>query len=318
MTEPEYIGIEIGGTKLQVVRGNRQITASCRRDIISEKGAPFIQHQLTGCLKELMDGKEIAGVGVGFGGPVDREKGIIRRSHQVPGWDGFALKEWLELGTGKPAVVDNDANVAALGEAVMGAGKGYNNVFYMTIGSGIGGGMVINGSVYHGRPPGEVEVGHLRLDKSGATLESKCSGWAVNARLRNFASAHPASALASLAARYPRHEAKCLETALQQGNADAQNIINEVADDLAFALSHMVHLFNPDILVVGGGLALLGEWLLQPVRARLSRYLMQALLPAPEIRVAALGEAVVPAGALALARTTIMADDVFSFPKRES
>lgn len=315
MAKPEYIGIEIGGTKLQVVRGRMQVHATCRREIVREKGAAFIQQQMLECLQELMDGKEIAGIGVGFGGPVDHEKGMIRLSHHVAGWNHFPMKEWLEQSTGKPVVIDNDANVAALGEALMGAGREYNHVFYMTIGSGIGGGMVMNGSIYHGRPPGEVEIGHLRLNKMGDTLESKCSGWAVNARLVDFSARHPASALATLAAGYPGQEARCLGTALQQRDADAQRIIGEVADDLAFALSHIVHLFNPGILVIGGGLTLLGEWLLQPVRARLPRHLMQAMLPPPEVRAAALGEAVVPCGALALAQSRIMADDVFSFPK---
>ena len=315
MDEPQYIGIEIGGTKLQVARGAQEMNATCRREIDTARGAAFIQRQITECLQELMEEKEIAGIGIGFGGPVDHEKGIIRLSHQVPGWTGFPMKEWLESFSGRPVVMDNDANVAALGEAVMGAGKGHKNVFYMTIGSGIGGGMVMNGCIYHGRSPGEVEIGHLRLNKKGETLESRCSGWAVNARLRDFATVHPASKLATLAANYPGHEARCLEAALQQKDPDAQNLISEVADDLAFALSHIVHLFNPDILVIGGGLSLLGEKLLHPVRQRIPGYLMQAMLPAPELKQAALGEAVVPSGALALARSRISADDVISFPK---
>lgn len=315
MAEQEYIGIEIGGTKLQVVRGGLRINSSCRRDIDSARGAAFIQQQIMECLHEAMGGKEIAGIGVGFGGPVDHQTGIIRLSHHVPGWTGFPMKEWLESSTGKGVVVDNDANVAALGEAMLGAGRGHRNVFYMTVGSGIGGGMVINGAIYHGRSPGELEIGHVRLDRSGATLESKCSGWAVNAQLRDFAAAHPQSKLAAHAAQHPGHEARCLSSALQQGDADAHKIITGVADDLAFAISHLIHLFNPDIIIMGGGLSLLGESLLQPVRDRLPRYLMQAMLPPPELKGAALGEAVVPAGALALARSRIGSDDVFSLPK---
>ena len=316
MADPEYIGIEIGGTKLQLVRGNMQISAAIRRDI-DTKGAAAIQRQITECLEELMAGKNIAGIGVGFGGPVDHVQGVIRVSHQVAGWNDFPMKEWLEGLTGKTAVIDNDANVAALGEAMLGAGTGFNNVFYMTIGSGIGGGMVMNGAVYHGRAPGEVEIGHLRLDRTGTTLESACSGWAVNRQVRNFAEKNPGSALARLASAYPGHEAKCLAAALQEGDAAANNIMNAVVDDLALGLSHMVHLFNPDIIVIGGGLSLLHDYLLQPLRIRLPEYLMKAMLPEPALRVAVLGEAVVPTGALALARSLIT-NELYLIPRNQT
>ena len=90
------------------------------------------------------------------------------------------MREWLQQVSDAPVFIDNDANVAALGEAIHGAGAGFNIVFYMTIGSGIGGGLIIDKKIYHGAFPGEAEVGHLRLNKKGETLESLCSGWAVD------------------------------------------------------------------------------------------------------------------------------------------
>src|SRR5207237_5270130 len=107
--------------------------------------------------------------------------------------------KWLEDLTQAPARVDNDGNVAALAEARRGAGQGFNPVFYATLGSGVGGGLVINGDIYHGASPGEAEIGHVRLDRSGTTVESRCSGWAVNRRVREHINRHPQSVLARLA-----------------------------------------------------------------------------------------------------------------------
>ncbi|HUS03428.1 MAG TPA: ROK family protein, partial [Chitinophagaceae bacterium] len=204
--------------------------------------------------------------------------------------------------TGKRVAVDNDANAAALAESIHGCGKGYNNVFYITIGSGIGGGMIINGEIYHGKEPGEVEVGHLRLNKDGDTLEYKCSGWAVDKKIKAFIKNKPDSILAQLAPGKSAPGAGLLTQALEKNDPYAKKIIDEVSDDMAFALSHVVHLFHPDIIVIGGGLSLLKEHLRLPIIEKLPKYLMQAFLPAPPVQIASLGENVVPIGALELAK----------------
>ena len=172
----------------------------------------------------------------------------------------------------------------------------------MTIGSGIGGGFVVNGHIYHGRTPGEVEIGHLRLNKNGETLESRCSGWAVNKKIRKFLEQHPGSLLAELYGKNEVPEARLLTPALEKCDAAAMQIVNEVADDLALGLSHVVHLFHPDIIVIGGGLSLLGERLRQPVEQQLNKYVMEAFMPPPQIAIAALAELVVPVGALQLVK----------------
>jgi glucokinase len=299
----QLVGIEIGGTKLQVAVSDSEetIKQQVRYTIDATAGAQGIQAQLQKSLIQI-GFETIAAIGVGFGGPVDWKTGIIQTSHQVEGWAEFNLKAWLQQVTGAPVVVENDANVAALAEATHGAGNGHNPVFYMTIGSGIGGGLVIDNAIYHGTIPGEVEIGHVRLSKCGNTLESECSGWAVNKKVRTYIDAHPHSLLAQLAEVHHGPEAQLLQPALEKGDADAQKIIASVADDLAFALSHVVHLFHPQILIIGGGLSLLGEALRQPVAERLPQYVMPAFHPVPRIALAALRENVVPAGALQLAK----------------
>jgi glucokinase len=306
--EQKFIGIEIGGTKLQLVSGDScaTILQSIRYSVDPSKGAVNIREKIQEGIEKLFFDNYIDAIGVGFGGPVDWKTGTIQLSHQVEGWANFNIVNWLHNITGKPIWVDNDANIAALAEAKHGSGKGYNNVFYITIGSGIGGGMVINQKIYHGRIPGEAEIGHLRLDKNGITLESKCSGWAVNKKVREYIQLNPSGRLAQLAVNKPIPEAALLKPALEEHDLAANQIINEIADDISFALSHVVHLFHPDIIVIGGGLSLLGDHLKFPVKERLPSYLMKAFLPSPDIEIAALGENVVPVGALELAKTAFI------------
>src|SRR5882724_3464993 len=138
------LGIEIGGTKLQLVLGERGKIKERRRLTVEPRlGAEGIREQIKKALPEF--GGSIGAVGVGFGGPVDWKTGRIYRSHQIEGWSEFDLGSWLRELTRTPVRVDNDANVAALGEALHGAGKGLNPVFYVTLGSGVGGGLVLNG-----------------------------------------------------------------------------------------------------------------------------------------------------------------------------
>lgn len=299
------VGIEIGGTKLQIVQGTALgvIQRRWRAAADPARGGQGILGQLETGLAELIGSDAPRAVAVGFGGPVDVRTGRIRRSHQIDGWDDFPLADWLTRQTGAPSVTENDANTAALGEALCGAGAdgGADPLFYVTLGSGVGGGLVVNRRIYHGAPPGEAEFGHLRLDRDGTTVESRCSGWAVDARIRRLREEEPASFLARSLRATPGGEAKLLRPALLAGDPAAGRVIRELAANLAFALSHVVHLFHPGMIVLGGGLALVGESLRTAVVAHLPLHTMEAFAPGPEVRLAALGEDAVPVGALRLA-----------------
>lgn len=299
-----FLGIEIGGTKLQIVVGDESAAIVERRRFVVERsaGGEGIRRQLEDALAALVAQWKPAAIGAGFGGPMDWRTGRIARSHHIEGWSDFGLCAWLRSLTGLPVHADNDANVAALGEAWRGAGAGSNPVFYVTLGSGVGGGLVVDGKIFHGARPGESEIGHLRLDRAGTIVEQRCSGWAVDARIRRLKETNEASILNDWIGPTPGGEAKWLARALEKGDAAAQRILAETAEDLAFGLSHVTHLFHPEVVVLGGGLSLVGEPLRAAVAAALPGFLMEVFRPGPEVRLAALGEDTVTIGALLLAR----------------
>jgi glucokinase len=298
-----YLGIEIGGTKLQFVVGDDSATILERRrfPVDPGQGGEGIRRRIQSAVPELLASTEPQAVAVGFGGPVDWKTGKICCSHQVKGWADFELGDWLRTLTGLPVFVENDANTATLGEALHGAGVGFNPVFYVTLGSGVGGGLVVDGRIYHGAKPGEAEIGHVRLDRQGTIVESRCSGWAVDAKIRQLKTTAPDSLLCNVVGGASGGEAKHLVRALEAGDHTAQRILKETAEDLAFGLSHVVHLFHPEVIVLGGGLSLVGEPLRSAVEQANRQLLMEAFAPGPRIALAVLGEDAVPVGALALA-----------------
>jgi glucokinase len=296
------LGIEIGGSKLQLVAAKSPGSMVRRQRIAVEPGdcALDIRRRIATAL-QAWEGIRWLAAGVGFGGPVDWKHGRIHCSHQVAGWDKMDICGWLSDQIAAPVAIENDANVAALAEVCHGAGAGYSPVFYTNSGSGVGGGLVIDGKIYHGAVPGEAELGHMRLTPSGATVEESCSGWAVDRKVREHCARNPSGILARLVAQAPGREARHLKEALLAGDAAAKDILDDTASALAFVLSHVVHLIHPELVLLGGGLSLIGEPWRESVAQALPQHLMEVFLPGPEIRLAALGEDIVPIGALLLA-----------------
>jgi len=306
VTKEKFLGIEIGGTKLQIVCGHADGTllSAHRVEVNKEEGAAGIRN----CIEEILGkytGEQIAAVGVGFGGPVNRLTGLIQTSFHIEGWSGFAIKDWLESIFKVPVFIENDANVAALGEATHGAGKGFHNVLYITLGSGVGGGLVVDGKVYHGAIPGELEIGHLQMDRNGSTLQSLCSGWAVDEKIRAAVAITPEGILARLVKEKRSSEAIFISEALKANDPVARQIFEETTDDLAFGFSHAIHLLHPHVLVLGGGLSFLGDTLQKAVSEKLPRYLMKAFAPGPEVKLTELMENAVPVGCLVLSSQSI-------------
>lgn len=300
-----YLGIEIGGTKIQVRAENERGQLLALERFNASSTADQIRQQLTDVIQQFRQQIKFDAAGVGFGGPVDYRTGQICQSFHVDGWHQFSLTNWLRDITQCPVYADNDANVATLGEAMRGAGRFYQQVYYVTIGSGVGSGYVRTGEVIHGRTPGEWEIGHLQLDPAGTTLQSVASGWGVDERIRLALPLHPDSVLSQAVQQDPGHEARHLGAALAGGDAFAEQILADTVQPLAWAFSHVMHLVHPDVLILGGGVTNLGERLRSAIEQRVTQYVMPAFHPLPPILLSELGEQVVPIGAIEWAKYNV-------------
>jgi glucokinase len=303
MTTPHYVAIEIGGTKLQLCAGTADGTILDRRRFLVERdrGAEGIREQIAQAVPELVAKWQPAAIAAGYGGPVEWRTGRIWRSYHIAGWSDFPLGDWLREKTGLPSFVENDSNLATLGEALCGAGKGMSPVFYTNMGSGVGGGLAVDGRIYHGAPPGEMEFGHLRLHGPDRILEDDCAGWSLDRAIRAAVEKAPESKLAQLVAADPGGEARHLAAALEAGDPLAQSLLATQAGHLANALGVVVQLLHPEVIVIGGGVSLLGEPLRAAVAERLPSFIMDVFQPGPQVRLAGLREDSVPVGALLMA-----------------
>lgn len=319
-----YLGIEIGGTKLQlgVGPGDGTLAGLWRGTVAPAAGADGIRRQITDALPELLAKSgvvrsQLRGAGIGFGGPVDDATRTVIKSHQIAGWDGFPLADWIAEITGLPTILGNDADVAGLAEALFGAGKGLSPIFYITIGSGIGGGLVIDGEIYRGCGRGAAEIGHLQFQTywvkdsqsvystPAETLEHLASGWGIaEAARRCVRDERPVRSLLYQKAQHRKRPltAKDVAAAARQGDAVAESILNTSVRYLADALCHVIALLCPRRIVIGGGVSLIGQKLLfEPLRALVDERVFPPFRACYDIVPAALGEEVVVHGAAALA-----------------
>lgn len=319
-----FLGIEIGGTKLQlgIGAGDGVLAGLWRGTVDVAAGPEGIRQQIVAAVPELLQQSGISrsqlqGVGIGFGGPVDDSTHTIIKSHQIEGWDNFPLADWISDVVGLPAALGNDADVAGLAEALFGAGKGLSPIFYITIGSGIGGGLIINGEIYRGVGRGAAEFGHLQLLEIPGRffpLESAVSGWGIGRfakmQLQIALENHPNSP----ANHSPLKEAMQREITAQdvaraasQGDPFALGILEQSWNRLSAAICEVIALLCPRRIVIGGGVSLIGEKLLfEPLRQLVGERVFVPFAGLTDIVPAALGEGVVVHGALALARRKLM------------
>ena len=318
-----FLGIEIGGTKLQIGLGDDGVLHGFWRGSVDvQAGAEGIRRQILEAMPDLLSKAgipkdQVRGIGIGFGGPVDDSTRTVIKSHQIQGWDNFPLADWFGAMLGRPAVLGNDADVAGLAEALFGAGKGISPIFYITIGSGIGGGLIINGEIYRGCGRGAAEIGHLRIQPVGKpfapiilkgprVLEELASGWAIGKHACAVAKqnwSHDSELFRLVCGQKERITAQHVGQAAAQGDVIAQTVLNVVYSYLAEAITQVIALLCPRRIVIGGGVSLLGEAMMfEPLRALVKARVFQPFRDCYEIVPAALGEEVVVHGALALAK----------------
>ena len=298
------LGIEIGGTKIQLLLENRAGEIISRERFVADAkaGAKGILNQIEPGIHSILTKSRIDAIGIGFGGPIDRDSGVISNSSHISGWKDFPLTKWIKDVAKCPVFADNDANVAALGEAKRGAGTGLKSIFYITVGSGVGGGYVRDSSIVHGRKPGESEIGHMSIDLDGTKLQDIASGWGIDERIRKSIKDHPHSPLTQLCEKHPGNEARHIGPALLEKDPFAEKILDNTAKYLALAFSHVIHLIHPNALIVGGGVSKLGEPLRKAIEDYLFKFVSKIFQPSPALLLSVLGEEVVPVGAIELVR----------------
>lgn len=275
------LALDFGGTKLSAglaVSGERRWRA--RRQVFSPPSADarYDFETMVSLSHDLLAGAAPAAIGVSFGGPVRAAEGLVLLSHHVPGWEKIPLREWLEAQFGAPAAVDNDANVGALGEWRFGAGQGCRSLLYVTVSTGIGGGWVLEGRIYHGADSLAGEIGHMTVQPGGPVctcgrrgcLEAVAAGPAIarRARERLAAELQKGEILRQLVGgEIGAVTAQHVSQAAEAGDELAQQVLEEAARALGFGIGCAIALMNPERVVVGGGVAKSGERYFEAVRA---------------------------------------------------
>jgi glucokinase len=298
-----FIGIDVGGTNTSGGSGGSdgRLLAKVRRATRRSGGAEAGIQLITEIIAELAataqrDGLRVERIGIGFGGPVDFERGVVILSHHVEGWAGMPLRSRLEERFGIPVIVDNDANAGTLGEWRFGAGAGFSDLLYVNIGTGIGGGVIAGGRLVRGARNLAGEIGHTTVVRGGALctcgkrgcLESCASGEAI-ARRAEAALGKPVSG-------------KEVFLLAEKADSTAQRVLLEIIEDLAQGIGTAVSLLNPAAVIIGGGLSEAPEALfLEPLRAAIPRYSLKEAAAGLRVEAAHLRYDAGIMGAIALA-----------------
>lgn len=245
-----YIGIDLGGTNVRaaVVSADGTILAEQKTKTEADKGPDYVVNKIIHLVNEVKEGYEISGIGIGFPGPIDGLNNEIIMSTNIPGMEHYPVAKMLEDEFKVPVHIDNDANVAGLAEALVGAGKGYPSVYYTTTSTGIGGAFVVNGKVVSGKHGHAGEIGNLVIDRNRGkynhlnvgAVENEASGTAITRKGKE------------VFGDSIEHAGHVFDLA-RQGDEKALEIVDNMALDLAYMYSLIAHVADPHIFVLGGG-----------------------------------------------------------------
>ncbi|MEO6447281.1 MAG: ROK family protein [Gemmatimonadaceae bacterium] len=286
-TRSRYIvGVDLGGTNIVVgvlaEDGSREFamqTQPTRADQGADSVVDRMVGMIEGALRQTMqetDAKkeDFLGVGVGAPGPLDRANGIVITTPNL-GWTNFPLRDVIAERVGLSATIDNDANCATLGEWWLGAAKGGRNVVGMTIGTGIGGGLMLDGQLYHGSSDVAGEIGHMTIDVNGrhcgcgnyGCLEAYASGPSIAERAREAMQGDHESLMYTLVdGELERLTAAIVYDAAKRGDPTALEVVRETSRFLGVGIANLLNVYNPDCVVIAGGVTQAGETLFEPLR----------------------------------------------------
>ena len=264
------LGIDLGGTKIAagVVDENANVRNPVVAPTRAERGYEVSLAQLYGAIERLLS-IEISAIGICAPGPLNPKTGVVINPPNLPGWRDIPLAEQVSQRFHLPCHVENDANAAGLAEARFGAARGYSSVFYATLGTGVGSGIILDGKAYHGKNGAAAEGGHVTIDYqsesvcncgSPGCIEALASGSAMARRAEALLDRFPGTMLAAPVT------AEAIGAGAANGDALASRILDESAMMLGSWLGSMISILDPDIIVIGGGVAQIGEPLFSRLR----------------------------------------------------
>ena len=302
-----YLGIDIGGTKCAVVKGQKKENGEI--EIVDKIGFEETLEKIIDSVKALMPCEKI---GISCGGPLDEKKGIIMSPPNLPGWDNVHIKEILEERFSVPVRICNDANACALAEWKFGAGRGSENMVFMTFGTGLGAGLIIDGKLYSGTNGMAGEAGHIRLDSDGpvgygkaGSFEGFCSGGGIARLARSYArealSEGRVAFCCETEEKIEEISTKMIADLAKDGDKDAIRIFDLSAEKLGLGLSVLIDIINPERIVLGGIYTRCAELFFDKMNEVLKRETLSESLSVCQILPAKLGESIGDIAALAVA-----------------
>ena len=275
------VGVDLGGTKifsLAALPDGRE-AGSDRRPTLADQGPQAVIGRIVDSVQAALAAAgatmaDLAAVAVVSPGPVDQVRGLVRNPPNLPGWESVPVVQMLKDALGVRVILENDADAAALGEHTFGAGRGFRNMIFITVSSGIGGGILLDGRLYRGSSGAAGEVGHMVLVEDGppcgcgqrGCLEALSSGTAIAARAAALVAEGESPLLARMARETPPLTAEDVQRAALEGDAVALRVIKEAGHYLGLGLVNVVHVFNPHGIVIGGGVSRMGDLILEPAR----------------------------------------------------
>jgi glucokinase len=313
--EKVIIGVDLGGTQIRAAladgEGNILRRTSCLT--LAEEGLERVTGRIKGAIYEVMgstDRGKVQGIGVAAPGPLDPWKGIIIEAPNLAGWENVPLKDLMEKELGLPVFVGNDANSAALAEQHFGAGQGVADLIYITVSTGIGGGIIVDNRLLLGAQGFAAEVGHQTVEAHGprcncgnvGCLEVLAAGPAIARSARELIKTGVVTRITDLVGDdLDKVTAKVVNQAAQAGDPVAIDLFRQAGFYIGVGIVNLLHLFNPSLIIIGGSVAKAGELLFEPIRATVRERAMASYYwENTPIVPAALGDDVGLLGAVAL------------------
>ncbi len=286
------IGVDLGGTsiKLGIVSETGKLINKLSVKTEAEKGPEKVIQKITHSIHELTQHSKykIKGIGIGCPGVVTPGKGIVEKPPNFPGWDKVNIGKIITREFNKPVFVDNDANAAAIGELTFGSGKKYNSFIMITLGTGVGGGIVIDKKIYHGDFGAAGEIGHISIDYNGpkcncgsyGCIEAYAGNQYLRERVREKLKKHPESKMWKLIENdLSKVSPRNIQEAAEQGDEFATSVINELGFNLGAAFTSLCNVLDISVFIIGGGISGFGKPLFDAIRKTILQRVMAPIRP---------------------------------------